>query len=111
MVETLLSYPGINLLKTDARQLHAGFYAVENKSREDGENILRQLLQKEPAMVNQQAGNQTLLIAAIRKGKVELVKLLLDAGADPNWQVPDTGNTSLHDAMKQFKQKTSKMMS
>lgn len=51
MVETLLSYPGINLLKTDARQLHAGFYAVENKSREDGENILRQLLQKEPAMV------------------------------------------------------------
>jgi len=35
MVEALLSYPGINLLKTDARQLHAGFYAVENKSRED----------------------------------------------------------------------------
>jgi hypothetical protein len=51
MVEALLSYPGINLLKTDARQLHAGFYAVENKSREDSENILRLLLQKEPAMV------------------------------------------------------------
>jgi len=35
----------------------------------------------------------------------------LNAGADPNWQVPDTGNTSLHDAVKQFKLKTSKAMS
>jgi ankyrin repeat protein len=52
-----------------------------------------------------------LLIAAIRKGKVELVKLLLEAGADPNWQVPDTGNTSLHDAVKQLKSKLSKAMS
>jgi len=50
------------------------------------------------------------LIAAIRKGKLELVKLLLDAGADPNWQVPDTGNTSLHDAVKQLKLKMSKIM-
>ena len=57
----------------------------------------------------QEAGNQTLLIAAIKKGKVQLVKLLLDAGADPNWKVPDTGNTSLHDAVKQMKNKMSKM--
>jgi ankyrin repeat protein len=35
----------------------------------------------------------------------------LEAGADPNWQVPDTGNSSLHDAVKQIKQKTSKVMS
>jgi ankyrin repeat protein len=46
----------------------------------------------------------------IRKGKVEVVKLLLEAGADPNWQVPDTGNTPLHDALKQLKLKMSKMM-
>lgn len=39
------------------------------------------------------------------------MKLLLEAGADPNWQVPDTGNTSLHDAVKQLKSKLSKAMS
>ncbi len=50
-----------------------------------------------------------MLIAAIRKGKVEIVKLLLDFGANPNWQVPDTGNSSLHDAVKQFKTKFSKV--
>ena len=33
MVEALLSYKETNLLHLDARQLHAGFYAVENKSR------------------------------------------------------------------------------
>lgn len=37
------------------------------------------------------------------------MKLLLEAGADPNWQVPDTGNSSLHDAVKQFKLKMSKV--
>lgn len=61
--------------------------------------------------VNQEAGNQTLLIAAIRKGKIEVIRLLLEKGADPNWQVPDTGNTALHDAVKQFKNKLSKVMS
>ena len=39
------------------------------------------------------------------------MKSLLEAGADPNWQVPDTGNTSLHDAVKQLKSKPSKAMS
>lgn len=52
-----------------------------------------------------------MLISAISKTKVELVKLLLEKGADPNWQVPDTGNTALHDAVKLFKSKTSRAMS
>ena len=60
--------------------------------------------------VNQEANNQTLLIPAIKKGKVEVVKLLLEVGGDPNYQVPDTGNTPLHDAVKQLKLKMSKMM-
>lgn len=42
---------------------------------------------------------------------MELVKLLLEAGADANWQVPDTGNSPLHDAVKQLKMKVSKAMS
>lgn len=36
--------------------------------------------------------------------------MLLEAGANPNWKVPDTGNTSLHDAVKQFKVKTTKTL-
>lgn len=36
--------------------------------------------------------------------------MLLEAGADPNWQVPDTGNSSLHDTVKQLKSKMSKAM-
>lgn len=35
------------------------------------------------------------------------MKLLLEFKADPNWQVPDTGNTALHDAVKQLKSKAS----
>jgi len=61
--------------------------------------------------INKEAGNQTLLIAAIRKCKVEIVKYLLELGADPNWQVPDTGNTALHDAVKQLKLKVTKAIS
>ena len=39
------------------------------------------------------------------------MKLLLEAGSDPNWQVPDTGNSSLHDAVKQFRTKQTKNIS
>lgn len=108
MVETLLKYKAIDLLHRDSRQLHAGFYAIENKRAEEGENILKLLIEREPKLVNQEAGNQTLLTAAIRRGKSELVKLLLESGADPNWQVPDTGNSFLHDAVKQIRSKLSK---
>lgn len=59
--------------------------------------------------MNKQAGNQTLLIAAIRKSKVDIIKLLLEFKADPNWQVPDTGNTALHDAVKLMKSKASQI--
>ena len=51
MVEALLRHKEINLLHTDARQLHAGFYAVENKSKEDSETILKLLLHREPKIV------------------------------------------------------------
>lgn len=34
--------------------------------------------------------------------------MLLEFGADPNWHVPDTGNTALHDAIKHMKSKTTK---
>ena len=77
MVETLLRYKELDLLHRDSRQLHAGFYAVETQRAEEGENILRILILREPAIVNQEAGNQILLTAAIRRGKHELVKLLL----------------------------------
>ena len=40
-----------------------------------------------------------------------MVKVLLEAGADPNWHVPDTGNTSLHDAVKLLKSRPLKTMS
>jgi hypothetical protein len=32
----------------------------------------------------------------------------LEYGADPNWHVPDTGNTALHDAVKQMRSKNTK---
>jgi ankyrin repeat protein len=39
------------------------------------------------------------LHAAARHGRLELVRLLLDAGADPDHRDPDTGRTALHDAV------------
>jgi ankyrin repeat protein len=39
------------------------------------------------------------LHAAARHGRLELVRLLLDAGADPDRRDPDTGRTALHDAV------------
>ena len=59
MVDSLLSFEGINLLHTDSRKLHAGFYAVENKSKEDSEGILRLLLAKQPSMVERFLGRST----------------------------------------------------
>jgi hypothetical protein len=35
MVSSLLSYKEINLLHSDKRQLNAGFYAIENRGREE----------------------------------------------------------------------------
>jgi hypothetical protein len=51
MVNALLLHKDINLLHSDIRQLTAGFYAIDNKSREDGDAILRRLLEREPALV------------------------------------------------------------
>ena len=39
------------MLHKDLRQLHAGFYAVENKSKEDSEGIMRLLIYREPKIV------------------------------------------------------------
>lgn len=46
MVNALLQYKDINLMHSDMRQLTAGFYAIDNKSREDGDAILRRLLER-----------------------------------------------------------------
>jgi len=35
MVSALLACKDLNLLHVDARQLHAGFYAIENRSSRD----------------------------------------------------------------------------
>ena len=35
MVRSLLAYKEINLMHSDLRQLHAGFYAIENKSQKE----------------------------------------------------------------------------
>jgi|688.fasta_scaffold1333824_2 hypothetical protein len=44
MASALLAYKHLNLLHADKRQLNAAFYAIENRGREDSENILRLLL-------------------------------------------------------------------
>jgi hypothetical protein len=46
MVNALLLHKDINLLHSDMRQSTAGFYAIDNKSREDGDAILRRLLER-----------------------------------------------------------------
>lgn len=46
MVKALLRYKELNLQLTDKRKLNALFYAIDNKSREDSENILRLLLER-----------------------------------------------------------------
>ena len=52
MVAALLSYKDINILHSDKRQLNAGFYAIENRGREESENILRLLLEREASLVS-----------------------------------------------------------
>ena len=44
MAGALFAYKHLNLLHADKRQLNAAFYAIENRGREDSENILRLLL-------------------------------------------------------------------
>lgn len=51
------------------------------------------------------AGNQNLLSTAIAGSKYDLAKLLIERGADPNFRIPDTGNTALHEALKSVKMK------
>jgi ankyrin repeat protein len=46
-----------------------------------------------------------MLIEAIRKQKSKLVTLLLKYGADPNYKLADNGDTALHEACKQLKEK------
>lgn len=47
--------------------------------------------------------NNIPLIFAIEKGKQELVKTLLDFGADPNEKISDNGNTPIYEAVKLMK--------
>lgn len=45
------------------------------------------------------------MISAIEKGRIEIIKTLLDLGADPNEKLTDNGNTPLHEAVKMMKSK------
>lgn len=54
------------------------------------------------------ANNETMLIMGIKKQKQELVRILLNNGADPNYIITDTGNTALHEALKLCKTKETK---
>lgn len=44
IVSALLSFKEINVLHSDKRQLNAAFYAIENRNKEESEQILRMLL-------------------------------------------------------------------
>ena len=49
-----------------------------------------------------------MLILAIKKQKPELVRILLNHKAEPNYVIADSGNTPLHEALKMCKNKETK---
>jgi hypothetical protein len=51
MVQSIVKYKDINILHVNRLQANAAFYAIDNKSKEDSEAILKILLQKEPTLV------------------------------------------------------------
>ena len=61
MVDSLLQYKKIDLEQVDKRKLHAGFRAIDNKSKEDSESILKILLRAEPKIVRQHRSRSTRL--------------------------------------------------
>ncbi len=80
-----------------ASELHTSlYYAVQN----DDMDTLKTLLKKAGPAINEEDGS--LLRGAVGLGKDPVViKMLLDAGADPNLKDPNSGDTALHVAMKE----------
>jgi ankyrin repeat protein len=91
----VMACPFIPLNPCGASELHTSlYYAVQN----DDMDTLKALLKKSGAVINE--GDGDLLRAAVDLHKEPLVvKMLLDAGANPNLQEKNSGDTALHLAL------------
>lgn len=67
----------------------------------DGKKLLK-LIEKGGDVNALDRGGRSLLMQAVAQGNKELVKILLDNGADPNLADKKTGWTALHQAAQDF---------
>jgi ankyrin repeat protein len=66
---------------------------LENKKKIESLQIMTVLLDRYPKLMNSTANlNTSILVAALEKNKPEIVKLLIERGADPNQATSDKGN-------------------
>jgi ankyrin repeat protein len=80
------------------------FYLMKNKHKHETPTMLNMILDITPHLVNSQASNKkSILFSAVEMGKTELVKILLERGANPNDCIADTKDTPLHMAVKSLK--------
>jgi ankyrin repeat protein len=106
----------VNVEHKDSENRNCLFYIIDNKKKEEGVAMMTIILDCHPSLANSTASNnKSLLIAAVEKCKPELVKVLLEKGANPNQSLSDTRNrsidlveTPLHIAMKNWKPLTEK---
>lgn len=81
-----------NVEHKDINNRNCLFYIPENKKK-NSYMTLSLILDEYPQLVNSTASNnRNLLMAAIEKYKPDLVKVLLERGADPNQPLGDSRN-------------------
>jgi len=88
--------PGSMASPCIASELHTSlYYAIQN----DDMDALKSLIKKAGAVINEEDGD--LLRAAVGMDKdPQVVKMLLDAGANPDLKEKNSGDTALHLAMQ-----------
>jgi ankyrin repeat protein len=79
----------------DVNVRHAQGYSVINAAGEEL-RLLRVVLKFKPDLEARNSGGYTPLLEAVANGRLEAVKLLLEAGADPNNAYLREGATPLH---------------
>ena len=97
----------VNLALKDAEGENVVILSLNSyeQHKDNALKILSLILEKDPQLADSEFGHKSALILAVEKNNKEIVRILLDKGANPNYSCGDTQDTPMHVVVRKLKKK------